>query len=67
MEHGFETNDIYRDSSFNPMMQYEQGYAYYRYLCMQMEYKIKCKQYENLCNERPISSNHSNMSQGRSA
>ncbi len=38
------------DSSamFNPLMQYEQAYMYYRYLSMQMEYKIKCKEYEKL-------------------
>lgn len=34
---------------FNPMMQYEQGYMYYRYLSQQLEYKIKCKEYEKLC------------------
>lgn len=34
---------------FNPMMQYEQGYMYYRYLSQQMEYKIKCKEYEKMC------------------
>ena len=28
---------------FNPITQYEQAYMYYRYLSMQMEYKIKCK------------------------
>lgn len=33
---------------FNPMAQYEQGYIYYRYLCMQMDYKIKCKEFEKL-------------------
>lgn len=38
------------DPMFNPMMQYEQGYCYYRYLCMQMEYKLKCKEYERMCN-----------------
>ncbi len=41
---------------FNPIMQYEQGYMYYRYLTMQLEYKIKCKEYEKLCsngNTRP--------------
>ena len=43
-------NDIYRDPMFNPMAQYEQAYCYYRYLCMQMDYKIKCKEYEKLCN-----------------
>ena len=40
----------YDDPMFNPMAQYEQAYAYYRYLCMQMDYKIKCKEYEKLCN-----------------
>ena len=34
---------------FNTMMQYEQGYMYYRYLTMQLEYKIKCKEYEKIC------------------
>lgn len=33
---------------FNPMIQYEQAYMYYRYLSQQMEYKIKCKEYEKL-------------------
>ena len=42
-------NDMYKDPMFNPMMQYEQGYSYYKYLCMQMDYKIKCKEYEKLC------------------
>lgn len=37
---------------FNPIMQYEQGYMYYRYLTQQLEYKIKCKEYEKLCNNR---------------
>lgn len=36
------------DPMFNPMMQYEQAYMYYRYLCMQLDYKIKCKEYEKL-------------------
>ena len=31
------------------MIQYEQGCSYYRYLCMQMDYKIKCKEYEKMC------------------
>ena len=43
---------------FNPVMQYEQAYMYYRYLTQQMEYKIKCKEYEKLCgnsrNERRV-------------
>ena len=45
---GFE-GDIYKDPMFNPVAQYEQAYAYYKYLCMQMDYKIKCKEYEKLC------------------
>lgn len=43
-------NDMYKDPMFNPMMQYEQAYMYYRYMCMQLEYKIKCKEYEKMCN-----------------
>lgn len=42
-------DNIYRDPMFNPMMQYEQAYMYYRYLSQQMEYKIKCKEYDKLC------------------
>ena len=34
---------------FNPVIQYEQAYMYYRYLTQQLEYKIKCKEYEKLC------------------
>lgn len=34
--------------AFNPIMQYEQGYMYYRYLTQQLEYKMKCKEYEKL-------------------
>ncbi len=42
-------NDIYKDPMFNPIAQYEQAYSYYKYLCMQMDYKIKCKEYEKMC------------------
>ena len=44
------SNGMNMDSQgiFNPFMQYEQAYMYYRYLAMQMEYKIKCKEFENL-------------------
>lgn len=35
---------------FNPVMQYEQGYMYYRYLTQAIEYKIKCKEYDKICN-----------------
>lgn len=37
---------------FSPMMQYEQGYMYYRYLTQQLEYKIKCKEYEKFSNRQ---------------
>ena len=40
------------DQIFNPLVQYEQAYCYYRYLCMQMDYKIKCKEYEKICDNR---------------
>lgn len=36
---------------FNPVMQYEQGYMYYRYLTQAIEYKIKCKEYERICSK----------------
>ena len=42
-QNGFETQAM-----FNPLFQYEQAYMYYRYLAMQMDYKIKCKEYEKL-------------------
>ena len=45
-------NDMYKDPMFNPIMQYEQAYSYYKYLCMQMDYQIKCKEYEKLCNSK---------------
>lgn len=35
---------------FNPIIQYEQAYMYYRYMTQQIEYKIKCKEYDKLCN-----------------
>ncbi len=34
---------------FNPIMQYEQAYMYYKYMTQQIEYKIKCKEYDKLC------------------
>ena len=42
-------NEMYKDPMFNPVMQYEQAYMYYKYLTAQMEYKIKCKEYDKLC------------------
>ena len=51
---GFDSNDIYKDPMFNPIAQYEQAITYYKYLCMQMDYKIKCKEYEKLCAEKSL-------------
>lgn len=50
---GFEPQ--YAD--FNPMAQYEQGYVYYKYLTQQLEYKIKCKEFEKMCNENKDNKN----------
>lgn len=47
MKTGFD-NDMYKDPMFNPVLQYEQAYMYYRYLTQQMEYKIKCKEYDKM-------------------
>ena len=41
--------DMYKDPMMNPIFQYEQAYMYYRYLTQQMDYKIKCKEYEKMC------------------
>ena len=49
IQNGIDINEMYKDPMFNPIMQYEQAYSYYKYLCVQMDYKIKCKEYENLC------------------
>ena len=46
-------SDLYKDPMFNPMLQYEQAFMYYRYLSQKMDYKIKCKEFEKLSrNER---------------
>ena len=37
------------NSMFNPLVQYEQAYMYYRYMTQQLEYKIKCKEYDKIC------------------
>lgn len=50
MNFDLNMNDMYKDPMFNPMMQYEQAYMYYRYMCMQLEYKMKCKEYEKMYN-----------------
>ena len=47
------------NSMFNPIMQYEQAYMYYRYLSQQMDYKIKCKEYEKLASNSDNSRNYS--------
>ncbi len=53
---GFDMND----PMFNPVLQYEQAFTYYKYLCMQMDYKIKCKEYEKICSE--LSRNNTGVS-----
>lgn len=49
MQQNSDFSEIYKDSMFNPMVQYEQAYIYYKYLCMQMDYRLKCKEYEKMC------------------
>ena len=46
----FQENFENTYSEFNPVTQYEQGYMYYRFLTQQLEYKIKCKEFEKICN-----------------
>ena len=57
---GFDSNyqEMYRDNIMHPMLQYEQGYMYYRYLTQQLEYKCKCKEYERLCRSEQVNSNN---------
>lgn len=43
----FDTS-MYETPMINPVAQYEQAYMYYKYLSQQMEYKIKCKEFERL-------------------
>ena len=52
MQQGFDMNDMYKDPMFNPIVQYEQAYMYYRYLAQQMDYKIKCKEYDRMCGSK---------------
>ena len=49
-----DMNDMYKDPLFNPAIQYEQASMYYKYLTAQMEYKIKCKEYDKLCRNGKI-------------
>ena len=47
----YETNfdsSMYETPMINPIMQYEQAYMYYKYLTQQMDYRIKCKEYEKI-------------------
>lgn len=47
----YDTNfdpSMYETPMINPVMQYEQAYMYYKYLTQQMDYRIKCKEYEKL-------------------
>ena len=55
----FDTN-IGDNPMFNPIAQYEQAYMYYRYMTQAMEYKIKCKEYDKLCNIPGKSENNRN-------
>lgn len=50
MDRDFDSYSMNMESDpvLNPMLQYEQGYMYYRYLTQQLDYKIKCKEYEKL-------------------
>ncbi len=48
-EASFDPNMDANGQMFNPMVQYEQAYMYYRYMTQQLEYKIKCKEYDRLC------------------
>lgn len=56
--------DNNEDPMFNPIMQYEQAYSYYKYLCMQMDYKIKCKEYEKMCSASNNSSDRKDKKDG---
>lgn len=52
--YGANSNPEMDDMYFNPMMQYEQGYMYYRFMCQQLEYKMKLKEYEKQNKERRV-------------
>lgn len=58
---GVDVNEIYKDPMFNPIMQYEQACSYYRYLCTQMDYKIKCKEYDIMCNNNDRNKSNSSL------
>ena len=44
-------SSMYETPMINPIMQYEQAYMYYKYLTQQMDYRIKCKEFEKLSNK----------------
>ncbi|MBR4261252.1 MAG: hypothetical protein IKQ33_04815 [Clostridia bacterium] len=46
-DNGFDSS-MYEAPMINPITQYEQAYMYYKYLTQQMDYRIKCKEYEQL-------------------
>ena len=43
-----EQNSMPNDPNMSPNSYYEGQYMYYRYLNQMMDYKIRCKEYENL-------------------
>lgn len=52
---GMDQNQMYQEDymaqqMMSPAMQYEQMYMYYKYLTQQMEYRIKCLEYEKMSN-----------------
>ncbi len=49
-ESNFDSS-MFETPMINPIMQYEQAYMYYKYLTQQMDYRIKCKEYEKLNNK----------------
>ena len=44
-------NGLEAEQMINPISQYEQMYMYYKYLTQQMEYRIKCKEFEKINNK----------------
>lgn len=49
-ENNFDSS-MYETPMINPIMQYEQAYMYYKYLTQQMDYRIKCKEFEKISKE----------------
>ena len=52
MEKEYNNYPPFMDFGMQPRLRYgrnEQAYVYYKYLCMQMDYKLKCKEYEKVC------------------